>query len=142
MEWVLDASLALAWALPDETSIQAERFLNRLTAKDVLWVPSLWWVEIANALIVAERRKRLTEADGTRLKKLYGDLPMKTDVLSGPDFIERLHHLAKAYTLSAYDAAYLELALRRGLGLATTDLHLRSASQKAGVKTFPTIKKD
>ena len=74
MEWVLDASLALAWALPDETSIQAERFLNRLTAKDVLWVPSLWWVEIANALIVAERRKRLTEADGTRLKKLYGDI--------------------------------------------------------------------
>ncbi|MEI9478624.1 MAG: type II toxin-antitoxin system VapC family toxin [Deltaproteobacteria bacterium] len=64
MDWVLDASIALAWALPDEASDQADRFLSRVTAKDVLWVPSLWWYEVANALVVAERRKRLTEADG------------------------------------------------------------------------------
>jgi len=49
MDWVLDASIALGWALPDETSLQADRFLRRVSAKDVLWVPSLWWYEVANA---------------------------------------------------------------------------------------------
>ncbi len=136
MDWVLDASMALAWVLPDETSVQADRFLSRVTAKDVLWVPSLWWYEVANALIVAERRNRLTEADGIQLRELYGALPIKTDMISGPEGIERLRTLAGEYNLSAYDGAYLELALRKGLGLATVDLHLQSASQKAGVRMF------
>jgi predicted nucleic acid-binding protein len=134
MDWVLDASMALAWALPDETSVQADCFLSRVTAKDVLWVPSLWWYEVTNALIVAERRKRLTEADGIQLRELYGALPIKTDMISGPEGIERLRTLAREYNLSAYDGAYLELALRKGLGLATIDLNLQSASQKAGVR--------
>ena len=134
MEWVLDASMALAWALPDETSVQADRFLSRVTARDVLWVPSLWWYEVANALIVAERRKRLTEADGIQLRELYGALPIKTDMISNPEGVERIRTLAREYNLSAYDGAYLELALRKGLGLATVDLNLQSASQKAGVR--------
>ncbi len=136
MDWVLDASIALAWALPDETSLQADRFLNRVTAKDVLWVPSLWWYEVVNALIVAERRRRLTEADEIRLKDLYGILPIKTDTIIGPDAMERLRTLGRQYKLSAYDATYLELALRKGLGLATMDRRLRSATEKAGVRIF------
>ena len=136
MDWVLDASVALAWALPAETSLQADRFLKRVTTKDILWVPSLWWYEVGNALIVAERRKRLTEADGIQLRELYGKLPIRTDVISGPGTLERLQTLAKEYELSGYDAAYLELALRRGIGLATVDLRLRHASQKAGVRVF------
>lgn len=134
MDWVLDASIALAWALPDETSLQADQFLSRVSRKDVLWVPSLWWYEVANALILAERRKRLTEADGIQLRELYGMLPIKTDVIIGLDTIERLRTLAREYRLSAYDAAYLELALRRGLRLATLDQNLQSAARKAGVR--------
>jgi len=134
MDWVLDASIALAWALPDEASDQADRFLSRVTAKDVLWVPSLWWYEVANALVVAERRKRLTEADGIHLIDLYRALPIKTDMVSGTAVIEQLRTLARQYNLTAYDVAYLELALRKGLGLATADLNLQSASKKAGVK--------
>lgn len=134
MDWVLDASIALAWALPDETSLQADQFLSRVSRKDVLWVPSLWWYEVANALILAERRKRLTEADGIQLRELYGMLPIKTDVIIGLDTIERLRTLAREYGLSAYDAAYLELALRRGLRLATLDQNLQSAARKAGVR--------
>jgi predicted nucleic acid-binding protein len=136
MDWVLDASIALAWALPDETSLQADRFLSRVLAEDVLWVPSLWWYEVANALILAERRKRLTEADGIQLKELYGMLPIKTDTIIGSDTIERLSTLARQYKLSAYDASYLELALRKGLGLATLDRNLRSVAEKAGVRIF------
>jgi len=136
MDWVLDASMALAWALPDEASLQADRFLSRVSARDVLWVPSLWWYEVANALILSERRKRLTEADGIQLRELYGMLPIKTDTIIGPDTIERLRNLAREYNLSAYDATYLELALRRGLPLATLDRNLRSATEKAGIRIF------
>ena len=134
MDWVLDASIALAWALPDETSLQADQFLSRISGKSTLWVPSLWWYEVANALILAERRKRLTEADGIQLRELYGMLPIKTDMIVGPDTIERLRTLAREYSLSAYDAAYLELALRKGLRLATSDQNLQSAARKAGVR--------
>ena len=134
MDWVIDASIALAWALPDETSDQADRFLSRVSAEEILWVPALWWYEVANALAVVERRKRLTEAEGIRLIELYGMLPIKTDTVIGPGILERLRTLAREYRLSAYDSAYLELTLRKGLGLATLDKELRSAGEKAGVK--------
>jgi len=78
--------------------------------------------------------EQLTGADGIQLRELYGMLPIRTDMIFGPDTIERLRTLAREYDLFAYDAAYLELALRRGIGLTTADLKLRSASQKAGVR--------
>lgn len=134
MEWVLDCSLALAWALPDETSPRADRFLARASRQDIFWVPALWWYEVANALTVAQRRHRLTEADSARLVELYGSLPIQTDTLVGPESIWRLHVLAREHGLSAYDAAYLELAERRGLALATLDRHLMRAARKMGVR--------
>jgi predicted nucleic acid-binding protein len=134
MDWVIDSSIALAWALPDETSKKAERFLSRISIRSILWVPSLWWYETANALLMAQRRKRLTEADRIRLMELYRRLPIRTDVVLDSDSMSRFHTLAIEYNLSAYDAAYLELAQRRGLGLATVDRSLRLAAQRAGMK--------
>jgi len=134
MNWVLDSSMALAWALPDETSKQADRFLSGVSEKNLLWVPALWWYEIANVLVMAQRRKRLTEADRMRLMELYRILPIQTDTTLDADTILRLHTLAMQYNLSAYDAAYLELAQRKGLGLATLDQRLRLAAQQTGVK--------
>jgi predicted nucleic acid-binding protein len=134
MDWVIDSSIALAWALPDETSKEAERFLSRISIRSILWVPSLWWYETANALLMAQRRKRLTEADRIRLMELYRRLPIRTDVVLDSDSMSRFHTLAIEYNLSAYDAAYLELAQRRGLGLATVDRSLRLAAQRAGMK--------
>jgi len=134
MEWVVDSSIALAWALPDETSKEADRFLGRISVKSILWVPALWWYEMANALLMAQRRKRLGEAEKIRLIELYGRLPIQTDMALDSDIVWRLHTLAMEYNLSAYDAAYLELARRRGLGLATVDRLLRGAAQKAGIK--------
>jgi predicted nucleic acid-binding protein len=134
MEWVVDSSIALAWALPDETSKEADRFLSRISMRSVLWVPALWWYEMANALLMAQRRKRLGEAEKIRLMELYGRLPIHTDVALDSDIVWRLHTLATEYNLSVYDAAYLELAQRRGLGLATVDRSLRVAAQKAGMK--------
>ncbi len=134
MDWVIDSSIALAWALPDETSKEAERFLNRLLTGSMFWVPALWWYEMANALLMAQRRKRLTEAERMRLIELYREIPVQTDVTLDSDLMGRLHTLGIEYNLSAYDTAYLELAQRKGLGLATVDKQLRSAAQKAGVK--------
>jgi predicted nucleic acid-binding protein len=133
MDWVIDSSMALAWALPDETSKEAERFLSRLSTRSILWVPALWWYEMANALLMAQRRKRLTEAGRIRLMELYRKLPIRTDMMLDSDIMWRFHTLAMEYNLSAYDAAYLELAQRRGLGLATVDQHLHGAAQKAGI---------
>lgn len=135
MDWVLDSSLALAWALPDENSGQAEEIFFSVADGDLFYVPSLWWYEISNALIVAQRRERINEADRNRMIELYGMLPIQTDTLFHADMIRRFQELAQEHHLSAYDAAYLELAQRKGLGLATLDNRLRNAAEKAGVKT-------
>lgn len=134
MDWVLDGSLALAWALPDETSRRADRFLAQVARRGRFWVPALWWYEISNALTMAQRRQRLAEADRVRVVELYGMLPIQTDAELDPDAVWRFHVLAEQYNLSAYDAAYLELAQRRGLGLATVDRDLIRAARKAGVE--------
>lgn len=134
MEAVLDCSLALAWALPDETSARADRFLARGSREDAFWVPALWWYELTNALTMAQRRRRLADADVARLLELYGGLPIHTDTFLGRDAAWRFHSLALEFALSAYDAAYLELAQRRGLALATLDRQLATAARKAGVK--------
>jgi predicted nucleic acid-binding protein len=76
----------------------------------------------------------LTEAERIRLIELYRKLPIQTDRVLDSDLIGRFHTLAIKYNLSAYDAAYLELAQRRGLGLATVDRRLRLVAQRAGVK--------
>jgi predicted nucleic acid-binding protein len=136
MECVLDCSVALVWALPDETSKWADRFLARVSRESVLWVPALWWYELSNALTVARRRQRLAEADSVRLVELYGMLPIQTDTYLGTDAMWRFHALAQEYALSAYDAAYLELAQRRGLGLATLDRGLVTAARRAGIKVI------
>jgi predicted nucleic acid-binding protein len=136
MDWVLDSSIALALALPDETSEQADHFFGRVKSGSVLWVPALWWYEMANALIGAQRRKRLTDTDRMRLIELYRLLPIQTDTFLDSDATHRFQTLAMEHELSAYDAAYLELAQRKGLGLATLDQRLQLAARRAGVKVF------
>lgn len=133
MGWVVDCSLALAWGLPDERTSEADRFLGGSAGKGAFWVPALWWYELSNALLAAERRQRLSEADRILLIELYGKLPIQTDASLGPAMVHRLQALAVTHSLSAYDASYLELAERRGLGLATLDRRLARAAVKAGI---------
>ncbi len=130
---VLDSSLALAWGLPDESSDQADRLLNRVSGDKNLWVPALWWYEIGNALLMAQKRNRIKEADRIRLMKLYGLLPILADV-PFPEAVRSVQDLALSYSLSVYDASYLELALRKGLPLATFDRRLLQAATRAGVE--------
>jgi predicted nucleic acid-binding protein len=136
MYWVVDASFAAALFLPDETSSGARRFFAGLKPADVLWVPSLWWHEITNVLIIAERRKRLTPADVTKIFTLLAQFNIETDILCGTRYSGRIYEIAKTCHLTAYDAAYLELAMRKDATLATLDKQLVKASNLSGVNLF------
>ena len=136
MEWVVDSSLALAWGLPDERSSRADRVLDRVTIRGTLWVPALWWYEIANALMMAERRRRITESHLQALVQLYERLPLHTVTHLPTHMLQQIHSPALGHHLSAYDASYLELALRKGLPLATLDRPLQKAAKSAGVESI------
>jgi predicted nucleic acid-binding protein len=130
--FVLDASATLAWCFEDERTAPAASVLERLRDQEAL-VPPLWLLELANGLVVAERRGRITRAESTRFLGLVGELPIRIDQTSTLDLASSVMELARQYDLSAYDAAYLELALRLGQPLATIDERLRSAADRAGV---------
>jgi len=135
MSWVMDCSIAAALALPDKSSPLADAFLLQMSI-DETWVPSLWWHEIGNVLVSAKRSARISDNDASGLMQLYGDLPISTDTAFSSAFMERVHRLSIAYNLSAYDAAYLELAERKQAGLASLDSKLQQAARDCGVEVF------
>ncbi len=138
MAWVIDCSLALAWGLPDEQSPTADQFFSIDHFEEELWVPSLWWFELANGLTMGRKRKRITEDQYVRLLRAYDALPIQTDSYSGFDFVDALQRVASKFDLSCYDAGYLELAIRKSAGLATLDRHLASMAHCADVSSvFP-----
>lgn len=129
---VVDASVTLAWFLRDEGDERADGALRRLESEAAV-VPSLWALEVANALVVAERRGRASEAETGRILSLIDGLPIEEDPAPREVTQRAIVELARRHDLSAYDAAYLELALRRGASLASLDESLRSAARRAGV---------
>lgn len=132
-ELVLDASLTLAWALPDEASAYSDAVLKKVAAGKA-WVPALWPFEIANALLTAQKRGRYTAAQRTAFVEELFKLPIEVDHRSPRGILDTHVALGQQYGLTAYDAAYLDLALRKGVPLATQDKALKAAAGKAGVK--------
>lgn len=131
---MLDASVALAWAFEDEAEGYAEAALEALSEGGAV-VPDLWGYEIVNALVVGERRERITPVETARFLTLLGELPVEVEEIPFGGLSE-LASLSREYGLSAYDAAYLGVAVRRGVLLATQDTSLRKAARKAGVGIF------
>jgi predicted nucleic acid-binding protein len=132
---VIDASVALAWCFPDEASDYADGVLLTLEARTVL-VPAIWPVEITNALLVGERRKRIRQPEVRRFVELLKGLSILEDVQPFADTVSNVLPLAREYDLSAYDAAYLDVAVRHGAPLATLDGALQKAGRAAGIKIF------
>lgn len=132
MPFVVDASIVACWALQDEHATPAERALGRLSGDEAI-APALLWFEVRNILVVNERRKRLTEAGTREFLSQISALPIRTDVAPDEAVVMRL---AREHKLSVYDAAYLELAQRLRLPLATLDDALAAAARREGVKTF------
>ncbi len=133
MSFVIDASVALAWCFADEVSPVADAALDRLISEDAI-VPSIWPLEVANALRTAERRGRLELADLARIRELLISLPIEIEAINLDLALGEVSDLARNLNLTAYDAAYLALAARRGLVLATIDESLKRACNSAGVK--------
>jgi predicted nucleic acid-binding protein len=132
---VVDASVALAWGFPDEGNDYADAVLMDLE-RDTMVVPALFALEVANALVVGERRKRLRHAEIRRFFALLDGISVVQDVQPAGGMMRAAVTLAREHGLSAYDAAYLELAIRDGTPLATLDNGLRTAARKSGVRVF------
>ncbi len=127
--WVIDASVTMPWFFPDEATPFTEGLLDALGIHE-LWAPTLWVLECTNVLQSAQRRRRI---DATRRAEIAGqlsELPVRLDPQT-PDFVD-IDRLASMHGLSAYDAAYLELALRRSLVLVTLDDRLLAAARSLG----------
>lgn len=132
---MLDASVTLAWFFDDECTAYAESVEDALESVAVL-VPSLWFLEVANALLTGERRRRTAVEKVRRFVALLRALPIMLDDQASSHAFEEILALGRAHNLSAYDAAYLELALRRGVPLATQDERLKAAAKAVGVVVY------
>jgi predicted nucleic acid-binding protein len=132
--FVLDASIVLTWCFPDEESQKAQEVAERIAAGDRLIVPAFWRHEMLNALLVGEKRKRLT----AELTQAFIDdldrLPVDVDIASSAIVFNSVQALCRKHGLTAYDAAYLEIAIREKNGLATVDQDLRRAATAEGIE--------
>lgn len=138
MKIVLDASIALAWlvARADRTeAVLAERAFDKVNAYGAE-VPAFWFAELANTLLVLERASKLTEQDATSYLADLSLLAIEQDGLSGATRQSRVLDLGRIHDLSAYQATYLELAMRQATVLATFDRKLADAARAAGVRVF------
>jgi predicted nucleic acid-binding protein len=136
MPLVVDASVALAWALPDESSTYADAVLA-VVEQEGLRVPELWAREIANGLAVAYLRKRITSADERAFLVALSRLSIEVEETSAAlTVIREGTAAAMRYGLTAYDAAYVDLASRERLTLATLDTAMRKAAEQSGITIF------
>ena len=136
MPFVIDSSIALAWLLPDERSPAVDALADRLAAERPV-APPIWLLEVANALLTARRRDRLADRDVDRLLDIVAALPVELDAEPTHHSLAEVVSLAREHRLTTYDAAYVELARRRRLPLATLDTRLAEACRKAGVAVLP-----
>ena len=130
---VIDASVANAWIFEDESDPDADAALAEVLNSSG-WITRHWHLEVRNALLVGERRGRITQEASMGGLAYLGGLRLQTDTEADPD---HALDLARIYGLSVYDAMYIELAVRRNLVLATLDHRLAQAASEAGVETMP-----
>jgi predicted nucleic acid-binding protein len=134
-EFVLDNSVVMAWGFDDEADPYADALLGLIPSAHT-YVPGLWPLEVANVLLVGERRGRITAADTARFLSLLSTFPIAIDDETAGRAWGETMNLARAQNLSAYDAAYLELAMRRGLPLASLDAKLKATAAAVGVALY------
>lgn len=130
--FVLDCSVTASWCFPDESNPYAISALDALEDGEAV-VPSIWPLELANVLLVGERRGRLSKSDAAQFILLLAELDILIDRIEPDRAFSEILSLAWTYRLTSYDAAYLDLAIREGLPIATLDEPLRKAAEAVGV---------
>jgi len=134
--FVADSSVGIAWIHPSQATDWTRRLLTLAKEGTAVHVTGIWHLEIANALIVAVRRKLMTDAHRQIGLGLLGGLRLVVDTETSGLAFSRTSDLAAKYSLSAYDAAYLELAQRKSIPLASRDEPLKAAAKRAGIKVL------
>jgi predicted nucleic acid-binding protein len=129
---VIDSSAALSWCVEDEASPESDALFELVRDQGAV-VPGLWHLEVANVLLQAEKRGRIATGDVTMRLELIAELPITTDNETTARAWREILALARAEGLTTYDAAYLELAIRRSLPLQTKDAALICAAKRSGV---------
>lgn len=131
-DFIVDNSVVMAWCFKDEEGQYADLILNKLEGA-CAFVPSIWPLEVSNVLLVAERKKRIGEADSTRFIALLTELPIIVDQESPERMMGEIFALARKHNISSYDASYLDLAMRKGLPIATLDKNLLATAKRSKV---------
>jgi predicted nucleic acid-binding protein len=132
--FVADCSVGIGWVHPSQATDLTRRLLEDAKGGTEVHVPSIWHLEMANALLVAVRRKLMTESHRQAGLALLGQLRLLIDSETSRVAFSAISDLAVKFSLSAYDAAYLELARRKAISLGSRDEPLRAAARKCGVK--------
>ncbi len=131
--WVIDASIGIAWVHQGQATPEAADLLKQAAGGTPILVPALWFVEMANILLVLQRRGKITAAERKAALLTIENMNLAVDDESIRAALRAASGLAESHGLTVYDATYLEVAIRRGMGLATRDALLRKAAQSCGV---------
>jgi predicted nucleic acid-binding protein len=131
-DFVIDNSIVMSWCFEDERSAYSDNILDRLESTTAV-VPSIWPLEVGNVLLVAERKNRLNKTDSIRFQALLDQLPIIAEQETPERMLKEILTLARENNLSTYDASYLDLAMRKGLPLATLDEKLITAAKNCHV---------
>ena len=132
---IIDCSITMAWCFADEATVETARVQDRLIAEAAV-VPSHWFLEVVNVLAMAEQRKRIAAADASNFLHLLAALDIQTDHETSARAFDHLPPLCRSHGLRSYDAAYLDLAVRRRLPLASLDDDLRQAAITLGIQVL------
>ncbi len=130
--FVIDNSVVMSWCFKDEKNNYSDQILDKLEFSTAI-VPSIWPLEVGNVLLVAERKNRLIQADSIRFIALLTELPIVVEQESPGRMMNEIVNIARTYNLSTYDASYLDLAMRKGISIATLDKNLLKAAKQSKV---------
>ena len=130
--FVVDNSVVMSWCFKDETNRYADAVLDKLSESTAI-APSIWPLEVVNVLLVAERRKRLKQADSVRFITLLSQLPIVVEDKGSEKGMNDLLTLGRTNLLSSYDASYLDLAMRKDCPIATIDKKIMEAAKEVSV---------
>ncbi len=130
--FVIDNSVVMSWCFKDEKNNYSDQILDKLEFSTAI-VPSIWPLEVGNVLLVAERKNRLIQADSIRFIALLTELPIVVEPESPGRMMNEIVNIARTYNLSTYDASYLDLAMRKGISIATLDKNLLKAAKQSKV---------
>jgi predicted nucleic acid-binding protein len=136
MAFVLDCSVTLSWLLPDERGGATDALADELERTTAI-APAIWPYEVANALLVAQRRARIGDDDLILVRRALAALPIEVEAVTSDHVLSAVSDLGRRLDITSYDAAYVELAVRRRLPLATVDERLRKACAALKIVALP-----